>query len=170
MKIITYPNPILREKSKKVLKIDASILKFIKSLVETLRNSYGVGLSAPQVGKLLKIIVIELKKEKENDSEIPLTILINPKITFKSKEKETQDEGCLSLPNIWGPVKRSVKIVAQALNEKGEIIEIKAQGLLARVIQHEIDHLNGILFIDRVKDKTKLYKLEENGQNTPIQI
>ncbi len=110
-------------------------------MVKIMKANEGIGLAAPQAGQSLRIIVIEY-------SEGALA-LINPKITRKSFKKDIMEEGCLSLPDIRKDVKRSIKITIKALNLKGEPVKLKAEGLLARIIQHEIDHLNGILIIDK---------------------
>jgi len=142
MEIITYPNKILEKKAKKVKNpLDLDIQKLIKDMIDTMQKSNGAGLAAPQVGQSLRICTIQC------DGEI--FVLINPKITAYSREKEINEEGCLSFPGKFIPVKRSTKIKARYLDEKGNEIKIKAEGMLARIIQHETDHLNGVLFIER---------------------
>lgn len=142
MKIITYPNPILEKKSKKIKDpLDPKIQKLIKEMFETMKGSNGLGLAAPQVGKSIQLCVIE-----EGGSPY---VLINPKITAKSKDCIVAEEGCLSFPGKFIPVERYAKIKVRYLNEKGEKCKIKAENLLARVMQHEIDHLSGDLFINK---------------------
>lgn len=153
LKILIHPNPVLREKSKEV---DLKELKakkvraFCLNMAKTMLKKDGVGLAAPQVGKNIRVIIINTKEKQ--------IIMINPKIIKKSLLKEWGEEGCLSVPNTFGQVKRHKKITCCYfdLNKKGN--KIKADGLLARVIQHEIDHLNGILFVDKAKEIKKLIK------------
>ena len=171
--IYTVPHPILRKKAQRVDKINKNIKRIISNLVETLRHEKGIGLAANQVGIPLQIAVIESKAEKSKNGEgvlsIPLTIIINPEITKFSSQTETAEEGCLSIPNIWGMVKRPSKVIVKGLNEKGEEIEIKASGLFARVLQHEIDHLSGILFTDKA-DLDTLHKITPDGQKIKINL
>lgn len=152
--------------SKKIENIDSKTQTIINNLLETLRTSErpGVGLAAPQIGENVRIVVIESEGyEKENGEMadiIPKLVLINPEITKYSKDKVVIEEGCLSVPDLLGEVERPSKIKMTALNEKGEKICINTGGFLARVIQHEVDHLDGILFIDLVK-KGNLRKITE---------
>ncbi len=150
MVILTIPNPILRKKSRDLDAKEISTNK-IKSLcsamVKTMKKIDGVGLSAPQIGKNIRLVVINTKAG-------PLC-LINPKITKKSWARLWEQEGCLSVPGIYGKVLRHKKITCSYFNSKGKKIKLTAQGLLARVIQHETDHLNGILFIDKAKELVK---------------
>ena len=138
--IITHPNPILRKKSAKIEKADEKTRRLILDMEKTMLEFDGVGLAAPQVGKNIRLIVINTK-----DGPIAM---VNPKITRKSWRKELGEEGCLSLPGVNRNVKRHKKIRAVYCDAKNKKRGIKAEGLLARVIQHEIDHLNGVLFID----------------------
>lgn len=156
-----------REISKPVESIDDETIKVVKDLLETLRTSErpGVGLAAPQIGENVRIVVIESSGWENDKGEIvgviPTSVLINPVFTKKSEEKHEAFEGCLSVPDVGGYVERSKKVKVEATNEKGEKVCIKTSGFFARVLQHEIDHLDGILFIDVIKDKTKIVKLEE---------
>lgn len=173
MKILTTPSPILRKKSQEVKNIDSSIKKLIKGLIETLRENSGLGIAAPQVGELQRIIIIESKGGKrKNGSErpkIPLTILVNPEIIEYSKETEIDDEGCLSVPEIWGKVKRAKKVTVKRLNGKGKKVKIKAHDMFARVLQHEIDHLDGILFTDKA-DLSTLHKIGPDGEIIKVKL
>ena len=155
MPIITYPSSLLRKKSKKIKKFNEPEIKILsEELLGILKKENGLGLAAPQVGQHLKMIAINTKQDDQ--------IFINPKITFKSFfRNEIAEEGCLSLPNIFGLVKRAKKVKVKYYNLEGKKIKIKAEGLLARVFQHEIDHLNGILFIDKAKEITKGKELLE---------
>jgi len=137
-----YGEPVLREKSLPVKEITREILNLIRDMAETMYTDSGVGLAAPQVGISKRIIIIDEDKEG-------LMVLVNPEI-IKSEGEVIEEEGCLSFPGIYSDVKRSSKVTVKALNENGDQIEIVKEGLIARVLQHEIDHLNGTLFIDRV--------------------
>jgi len=142
LEIKEYGEEVLREKSLPVKEITPEILNLIRDMAETMYVASGVGLSAPQVGVLKRIIVIDGQEEG-------LIALINPKIVRREGEV-IAEEGCLSFPEIYCEVKRSSRVTAEALNQKGERIEITKEGLIARALQHEIDHLDGILFIDKV--------------------
>jgi len=146
LKIIKEPDTRLRQKSLEIKQITANLKQLVLDMVQTMKANKGVGLAAPQVGQNIRLIVINLE-------DSPLA-LINPKIPWKSLRKEIEEEGCLSCPNKYGLVKRSKIIHIKALNSEGKKISFKAEGLFARVIQHEIDHLDGILIIDKfVKQK-----------------
>lgn len=174
-KIITVPNEILRQKSKPVTKIDKKVLETIKDMQDTLvsqKNPTGVGLSAPQVGKSCQICLVVSRKDKKT------LALINPEITWKSKtptnhtaQTEPEDskrdplEGCLSVPGFWGTVQRAKEIKVSYLTPENKEIKQKFSGFTAVVIQHEVDHLNGVLFIDRIlEQKGKIYRIEENDK------
>jgi peptide deformylase len=166
MKIITSAK-ILRKKSQNISKITPQIKRLIKEMAKTLKENNGVGLAAPQVGEFLRLFIVEIPKTDYSPG-FPLTVFINPQIKEKSKEIKTDEEGCLSLPNIWGQVPRYQKIKVEALNEKGEKFSLFCEDFLARVIQHEIDHLDGILFIDRINDFSSLYQINEKGEKVPL--
>jgi peptide deformylase len=148
--IITHPNEILRAENEEIsqeqLKTD-EFKRFVFDMAETMRKKDGIGLAAPQVGKNIRMCVINTEKGD--------LVLINPKITGKSFRKDIDEEGCLSIPGVFGTVKRSKKIKVNALNQKGDKINFTASGLFARVIQHEVDHLRGVLFIDKVVEIKK---------------
>lgn len=141
--IITYPNEILRQKAKKIKDPKIQEIKdLIFDMLETMEHSgNALGLAAPQVGVSVKLCIIKLDRKTN--------ILINPEITYKSWRKEDCEEGCLSFPGKFIPIKRHKKVTVKAQDKNGENIIIKANGLLARALQHEIDHLNGVLFIER---------------------
>ena len=134
---------ILRKKSKEVTVIDDRILTLLDDMAETMYENNGVGLAAPQVGVLKRVVVIDVENGKN------LLKLINPRIISEEGEL-CEAEGCLSIPVVYGEVKRPRKVVVEALNEKGEKVVITGEGLLAKALCHEIDHLDGILFIDKV--------------------
>lgn len=163
-KIVQSGNPTLRAKSRPLQKVDKKVLQVIQDLKDTLKvqkDPEGVGLAAPQIGKNLQIFLADFKNFKR--------VVINPKVlkigkkghsTKTSRDKKEILEGCLSLPHYYGPLKRSDKVTLQYLNEKGEKITEKFEGFNAQIILHEIDHLNGILFIDHLlKEKKPLYKV-----------
>lgn len=142
MKIITYPNKILEQKAKKVKDpVTPEIQKLVKKMISTMQEAQGAGLAAPQVGESLRICTIQ------NEDEI--FVLINPQITTYSREKEICEEGCLSFPGKYINIKRPKRVKVRFVDAKGNKTKLKADGLLARIIQHEIDHLDGILFIER---------------------
>jgi peptide deformylase len=136
-------NPILRQKAEEIKQINAQIKQLALDMVETLEAHQGLGLAAPQVNQSLRLIVVKPEPGRK------ALILINPKIKKASRRKTIMQEGCLSLPDVFVAVERSEKITVEALDINGQTIKIKAKGLLARVIQHEIDHLDGILIVDK---------------------
>jgi len=149
--IIKYPNKVLRSPTEEaVFPLPNKIIKLAKDMLDTVRNADGIGLAAPQVGKSLKLVVINLEK-----SGLPSFALFNPKIIKRSLKKIEVEEGCLSLPEIFGMVKRPKKITIEAQNLKGEKIKFTDDGWVARVVQHEVDHINGRLIIDQIKKYTK---------------
>ena len=151
-KIITVPDDLLRRKAREVKKFDDNLRTLIDDMVETMREAPGVGLAAPQLGILEQVIVIEFAEGKENEEdEAPppkLYVIVNPEITRMSNEKEMGVEGCLSIPGIVGDVERSTSIVVKGKNRNGQKIKLKLKGWVARIFQHEIDHLTGVLFTD----------------------
>jgi len=154
----TYGEKVLREISKPIEKITPEIVNLVKDMTETMYTASGVGLAAPQVGVAKRIIIID-------DEEKGAIALINPEIIEKEGEM-ISEEGCLSLPELYAQVKRFAKIKVEGLDLNGEKIAIEAKDLLARVIQHEIDHLNGILFIDKIgKTKRKLLLEQYNKKD-----
>ncbi len=154
LRIRTVPDPVLRQKAKKVPGVDPSIRKLIDNMIETMHEADGVGLAAPQVGVSLRIVTICMPEEDAED-----IILINPEIVKKSGVREV-DERCLSVPGYVGKVKRAVTVTAKARDENWKEFRIKADGLLAQALEHEIDHLNGTVFIDLVESPDKLVKSE----------
>ena len=143
-KIVIEPDPILRKKSRSIEKVDANLKKLLDDMLETMYAAPGIGLAAVQVGILKRLVVIDISKEKEKN---PL-FLINPVITFKSKRSSTYEEGCLSLPGHFAEIERPAECHLNYVDYNGKKQEIKAEGLLATCIQHELDHLDGVLFID----------------------
>lgn len=145
LNIIINPNPILRKKAERIENpLSFDIQKLIPEMIKTMLIKDGIGLAAPQVGKSIRMVVIHHK-----DKDL---VMINPKIIKKSLIKEWDEEGCLSVPGTFGDVKRHKKITVTYIDENGKDQKIFGEGLLARVVQHEIDHLNGVLFIDKAKN------------------
>ena len=147
--VLTEPNAELRKKSKSVKPEDVQsteILSLISDLKETMVVENGIGIAAPQVGVHKKIIIIGIGDDPQ--------AFINPKVVSRSFRKVVSEEGCLSIPGVYGMVKRSRKVKVEALNEDGDEVTLNAEGLSAVVLQHEIDHLSGILFIDKVREFT----------------
>jgi peptide deformylase len=145
LSICTYPDPILRQKAQPVETIGREVQCLIDDMAETMYEAPGIGLAANQIGRALRVIVIDLQKEECNG----LIALINPELVSASGEI-TYEEGCLSLPEFYSSVKRHEDVVVCGLNRDGEKIEIQACGLLSIALQHEMDHLDGKLFIDRI--------------------
>lgn len=154
--IVTVPNKVLRTKAKTVKKVDQDIKNLIGNMVETMRDAPGVGLAAPQVGILSRIIVVEWGDEEDQEAPKKLYALVNPEITHHSKETVLGVEGCLSIPKFVGEVERSESITIRGLNQNGQPVKIDASGWLARIFQHEVDHLEGILFTDRAESLTMI--------------
>ena len=151
--IRVFPDPILKQKSKRVRTIDGSIKKLIVDMLETMHADPGrVGLAAPQIGISLRVIVIGLPEEED-------IVLINPEIVRKKSERLV-DEGCLSVPGYVGQIKRAESITVKGRDQNGKEIRIKAEGLLAQALEHEVDHLNGLLYIDHLESMDSLRKIE----------
>jgi len=150
--IVKYPNPILRKKCEEVRAITREIKNLALDMIEVMTENEGVGLAAPQLGELKRIIAVHPIQEhslKEKSEKKP-QVFINPKIIKKSKETIIDEEGCLSFPGLFLKIKRAKEVEIEALNENGKKIRVRVEGLPARIFQHEIDHLDGILFIDRI--------------------
>ncbi len=146
------PDPVLRQKAKRVRIIGGSIQKLIGDMIETMRAAPGVGLAAPQVGVPLRVIVIGMPEEE-------VKVLINPEVVRRKGERLV-DEGCLSVPGYLGEIKRAESITVKGRDRNGKEIRVKADGLLAQVLEHEIDHLNGVLYVDHLESRDKLRKIE----------
>jgi len=150
--IHVVPAPVLRQKSKRVRSIDESIHRLIDDMLETMHSAGGVGLAAPQLGTLLRVIVIGIPEEED-------MVLINPEVVRRTGERVV-DEGCLSIPGYIGQIKRAESVRVKGRDQNGREIRIKASELLAQALEHEIDHLNGVLYIDYLDSMDKLRKLE----------
>jgi peptide deformylase len=145
--IIILPDQKLRLVSKPVERIDEALRKLIDDLIETMHDAPGVGLAAIQVGEPIRLLVADVAKKEEEPNP---QVLINPEVTWRSDERSTYEEGCLSIPEYYAEVERPASVRARYLDRQGKRQEILAEGLLATVLQHEIDHLDGVLFIDRI--------------------
>lgn len=152
--IAIMPDPILRRKAHKVTVFDQNLKTLVADMIETMRDAPGVGLAAPQVSVASRIVVIEYGDEEENQDK-KLYVVVNPELTFPTEETQIGVEGCLSVPGLVGEVERYQDVVVRGLNRQGKPIKIKASGWLARIFQHEIDHLDGIVYTDRA---TRIWK------------
>ncbi len=170
LQVCCYPDPVLRLVAKPVEVIDDNLRALAAEMIESMYEENGVGLAAPQIGKSIRMVVIDTTPEERN----PM-VLINPEIISKSKKKVSAEEGCLSLPGLSASISRPEQVTVEAQDLEGNEIEIEGDGLLARALQHEIDHLNGILFIDKASIAAKfslrgdLHTLEAEYEaaNTP---
>ncbi len=164
--IYVIDHPVLRRKAKKIAKLTAETRALIDDMIETMRAAPGVGLAAPQVGVSEQVIVVEYAEDEEqtDDGTKPakkkLYVLINPEIVWVSEEMVEGTEGCLSIPGWVGDVARHEAVAVKGLNRDGQKIKINAEGWLARIFQHEIDHLNGVLYIDRLVSPDSLRRVE----------
>ena len=154
--ILKYPGQgqVLREKARPVEKVDDEILSLLQDMADSMYFSSGAGLAAPQIGILKRVVIADIGEG--------LIKLVNP-VIVEAEGEQLDSEGCLSVPGIYGRVKRPEKVVVQALNEQGEFVEICGTGLLARAFCHEIDHLDGILFIDKIVAENKFCLLDSGG-------
>lgn len=161
--IITIPDPILRRKAHKVTDFGKDFQTLVADMIETLHEAPGVGLAAPQIAVSLRVIVVEFNVDEEDeDSPKKLYVLANPEIVESSEEMVSGVEGCLSVNGLVGDVERHLSVVVKAQNKLGKPVKIKATGWLARIFQHEIDHLDGIVFTDRT-DKVWQPREDEAG-------
>src|SRR5690606_39873819 len=162
--ILHYPDPRLHKKAKPVAVVDDRVRKLVRDMADTMYDAPGVGLAATQVDVHERVVVIDVSEEGNE-----LRVLINPEITWKSDERQTYEEGCLSVPGVYDEVERAARIRVRALNEKGETYEFDAEGLLAVCVQHELDHLLGKVFVEYLSSlkqnriKTKLKKAEREA-------
>ncbi len=149
----TIPDPVLRQKARRVSKIDDALHKLIDDMIDTMRDADGVGLAANQVGVLQRVVVIEIPEEDQ------ARVLLNPEIVRREGERVVE-EGCLSIPGFRGELVRSAKVRVRALDRDGKPVRFKAEGLLAQALEHETDHINGVLYIDHLESPDKLWKLQ----------
>ena len=160
--ILHIPHPILRRRAKRVRRIDKNLLELAHDMVDTMRDAGGVGLAANQVGDLRRLVVIQIPEEEE------ARIYINPEILRREGQREVE-EGCLSHPGYRAMIYRSMWVRFGAVDHTEKVVKIKTDGLLAQAMEHEVDHLNGILYIDHLEDHTMLYKIEEPVPETDVE-
>ncbi|MFZ5568894.1 MAG: peptide deformylase [Thermodesulfobacteriota bacterium] len=162
LEILTYPDPFLKTRTRPVIQFDDNLQELLRNMADTMYDAPGVGLAATQIGSDQSIIVFDPTADKENR---PYRVLINPKIIAAEGEIISENEGCLSVPEFRSDVKRSEKMLVEGLDGCGAPVKIEAEGLLAIILQHEIDHLNGVLFIDRISTlKREIYKRKVRKQ------
>jgi peptide deformylase len=155
-KIITLPDPVLRRKARLVTRFDVELQTLIDDMIETMREAPGVGLAAPQVGVSERVIVVEYTEDEDNEqAPKKLFVIVNPELKTASEETEVAVEGCLSVPGWQGEVERTLAVTVKGQSRRGQPMKVKAKGWLARIFQHEIDHINGVVFTDRA---TKVWK------------
>jgi peptide deformylase len=163
--ILMHPDERLRAKCKRVGTLDAKLRLLIDEMLETLKDAKGVGLAAPQVGVALRIVCIQLPEDYDDPRAGQQLVLCNPEIVKSAGEWEP-DEGCLSIPGYWANVKRYWTVTVKARDRAGRELRVKGDGLLGQALQHEIDHLNGMLFIDRLESMDQLHKVEKETEAT----
>ncbi|MGQ9625846.1 MAG: peptide deformylase [Anaerolineae bacterium] len=174
--LVHADDPLLRLKAKKVRRFGQAVKTLIDDMVETMHANGGLGLAAPQVGVSQRVIVIQLPEQEEDEKKDPwagkLIALCNPEIVRAKGDEEENEEGCLSVPGYVGLVRRAATVTVKGYNPQGKEVRIKATGLLARAFQHEIDHLDGILFIDRVESPDKIRRVEpvEAKESAPQEV
>jgi peptide deformylase len=157
--IITIGHSTLRQKARKVTRFGPELKQLIDDMTETMRKAPGVGLAAPQVNVSERVVVVELPADEEEGTPAELYAFVNPEIVKTSHEVEDGQEGCLSVPGYVGEVPRHTMIVVRGQDVRGKPQRVRAKDYLARIFQHEIDHLDGVLFIDRVEDPSKIHKV-----------
>jgi peptide deformylase len=171
--IVLSDNPLLRKKSRRVRRVDPTLQELTDDMVETMHAANGIGLAAIQIGVPERVIVVQLPEEENEEGEQEegkspedgeLYVIINPQLARKSRDVEEGIEGCLSVPGWIGEVLRHHAVTVKGLDPRGQPVRIKAEGLLARVFQHEIDHCDGILFIDHIEDPEKVWPVPEGEE------
>lgn len=175
LRIVKIGHPVLREKCQRVEAarlVDAKFRQFLKEMVQTMHRSEGVGLAANQVGEGIQVIVLECNlSERYPEAEpVPLQTYLNPRIVEYSEAVEEDWEGCLSIPGYRGMVPRSKAVTFEALNEKGELVRRRVTDFQARVIQHEVDHINGLFYMDRMPDLQAWCHLEEFNRRLGLKV
>ena len=157
--ILQIPHPVLRQRARKVRALNADLLRLAYDMVDTMRDADGVGLAANQVGELWRVIVIQLPEEDE------ARIYVNPEITIREGERRVE-EGCLSIAGYKGMVTRSVRIRFRAMDHTSKLVKLRAEDMLSQALEHEVDHLNGILYTDHMEAHEKLVKVEAEGESS----
>jgi len=162
LNVVTSENPSLREKSKRVSSFGAALNNLVANMFDTLHAANGLGLAAPQVGVPQRVFIVELPEELDEEGQVELSaeryVLVNPEIVRRRGEQEMV-EGCLSVPGYRGMVKRNTYVVIKGQDIEGRNVRYRAEGLLAQALQHELDHLDGILYIDRIESADKLWRI-----------
>lgn len=177
--ILTSEHPVLRQKAKKVKRVDASTQKLIGDMLDSMRAAHGLGLAANQIGVALRVLVIEMPADDTDEAVEALPkgkrnvtysgeqyVLINPELV-KAEGEQFGEEGCLSIPGYVGLVRRALKVTVKGLDRKGKEIKLKGEGLLARALLHEIDHLDGVLFTDRLEKPEHLLRITDDNERVP---
>ena len=171
--IITIPNPLLRERSKRIGHVDESAFELAQGMIEATleweasrEHEFGAALAAVQVGRPYRMVVI--RNDFDDKADKSFSVFVNPEIVKQEGIPEEEMEGCLSVTDIYGSVARYPKVKVRALGLDGKPVRLTATGFLARVFQHEIDHTNGVVFVDRVEDPRKLFRLEADGRFSPL--
>ncbi|GAC1322041.1 MAG: peptide deformylase [Chloroflexota bacterium] len=159
--IVTLGAPVLRQKAKKVRRVDAYVRQLVDDLIDTVHAANGAGLAAPQIGVPLRAIVTHVDEQ--------LHVVLNPEFVSQSDEEVEGEEGCLSIPGWYGPVKRKERVTVRGLSRTGKPIKIKAEGWEARAFQHELDHLDGVLFTDRMEDTSLLHRAESREEEEELE-
>ena len=162
--IIFADDPRLRQKAKKVKAFGPELQNLAEDMLETMHDAEGVGLAGPQIGVMLRVFVAQLPPSEEDPEPEPF-VLVNPEFTALSEEIEEGQEGCLSIPGWAGLVDRHASVAVKAKDVKGRTVKLKGEGFLARIFQHEYDHLDGILYIDYISDEEKLWEITEEPES-----
>ncbi len=152
LQLCVLPDPVLRKKAKRVRTIDGSIQKLVADLIETMHASSGAGLAAPQIGVSLRVIVIGVPEQEE-------IAMVNPEMVRRKGERLV-NEGCLSIPGYFGEIKRAESVVVKGLDLSGKKVRVRGEGLLAQALEHELDHLNGVLYVDHLENPESLRQVE----------
>ena len=160
--IVLVPDPVLKRRAKKIHRVDDSARQLVQDLIDTVESTpNGAGLAAPQIGVPLRAIVTHIEGKSRP--------LINPEIVEESEDEVEAEEGCLSIPGWYGPVWRKQRVVVRGLTPSGKSVKIKAEDFEARVFQHEIDHLNGVLFTERMEDPSKLHQVRDEDEEEELE-
>jgi len=162
--LLLSDHPLLRKKSRRVRRIEPTLQRLVDDMVETMHARNGIGLAAVQIGAPERIIVVQLPEDEENPDDSRLYAIVNPELARRSREVEEGVEGCLSVPGWVGDVSRHYAVTVKGLDPRGKPVRIKAEGWLARVFQHEVDHCDGILFIDHITDPDKIRPVPEGEE------
>ncbi|MCL4505222.1 MAG: peptide deformylase [Chloroflexi bacterium] len=161
-------DPVLRRKSKKVEKVTKDIQKLIDDMIETMHASHGMGLAAPQVGVLQRVVIVEVEKSDDLPGSGITYALVNPEVIKQSEETWHNQEGCLSIPGWRGEVERPQRITVKALDRSGNRIKLDVEGWVARAFLHEIDHLDGVMFIDKLVSPDRMWRVEEGQEDQEV--